>query len=56
MVHLSVSDTGQAGDGTVIFNFVAEEGVFQGNGLQLHAEFEFKAGHAVADLTILPAW
>ena len=56
VVHLSVLDTGQAGNGTVLFNFVAQKNVFQGNGLQLHAELEFGAGHAVADLTIPPAW
>ena len=39
-----------------MFNFVAEKDVFQGNGLQLHADFEFVAGHAVADLTIPLAW
>ena len=55
MVRLSVPDLGQAGDGTVLFGFLAGREVFAGNGLRLHAELEFGAGDAVADLVIVPA-
>ena len=55
MVRLSVPDLGQAGDGTVLFEFLAGKEVFAGNGLRLHAELEFGAGDAVADLVIVPA-
>lgn len=54
-VPLSVPDLGQAGDGTVLFGFLAGREVFAGNGLRLHAELEFGAGDAVADLVIVPA-
>ncbi len=56
MVRLSVPDTGQHGDGTVLFNFLAEKEVFAGHGLWLHAELGFGAGDAVADLLIEPAF
>ena len=55
IVRLSVPDTGRHGDGTVLFNFLAGKDVFEGNGLRLHAELEFGAGNAVADLLIDPA-
>ena len=52
MVRLSVPDTGRAGDGTVLFKFLAGKEVFDGNGLRLHAGLVFGAGDAVADLLI----
>ena len=54
-VPLSVPDLGQADDGTVLFGFLAGREVFAGNGFRLHAELEFGAGDAVADLVIVPA-
>ncbi|PKB71254.1 MAG: hypothetical protein BZY87_06470 [SAR202 cluster bacterium Io17-Chloro-G6] len=55
MVRLSIPDTGQAGNGTVLFDFLGGKEVFDGNGLRLHAELGFGAGDAVADLRIEPA-
>ena len=53
-VRLSVPDTGRAGNGTVLFNFLAGADVLGGDGLRLQAELEFGAGTAVADLLIKP--
>ena len=52
VVWLTVPDTGRHGDGTILFSFLAEKQVFKGDGLRLHAELEFGAGDAGADLLI----
>ena len=55
-VRLAVPDTGHAGDGTVLFNFLANTEAFGENGLRLHAKLKFGAGEGEAALVIQPAF
>jgi hypothetical protein len=54
VVHLTIEDTGLAGNSTILLEFLAAKEVFSGEGLRLHAELGLASGDAIADVPITP--